>query len=108
MNMREQIVDKLMAAGGFWSYDAASVREHISDEQLIEATLEKLDLEEIDLLFELFPAKKIKEVWRRTMVVQGDHYYSLNRFIAWYYFDIRRPDRYLKAMMTRHLTKLTA
>lgn len=76
MNMREQIVDKLMAAGGFWSYDAASVREHISDEQLIEATLEKLDLEEIDLLFELFPAKKIKEVWRRTMVVQGDYYYS--------------------------------
>lgn len=42
------------------------------------------------------------------MVVQGDYYYSLNRFIAWYYFDIRYPDRYLKAMMTRHLNKLIA
>jgi hypothetical protein len=108
MNVREQIIDKLIAVGGFWSYDKESVRQTVSDEQLIEAALEKLDIEEIDKLFSLFPAKKIKEVWRRTMVVQGDYYYSLNRFFAWYYFDIRYPDRYLKAMMTRHLSKLTA
>ncbi|HUN14233.1 MAG TPA: hypothetical protein PKZ47_04290 [Alistipes sp.] len=108
MNIREHIVDKLMVAGGFWSYDKRSVRKNMSDDQLIEAALEKLDLDDIDLLFRLFPAKKIKDVWRRTMVVQGDYYYSLNRFFAWYYFGIRYPDRYLKAMMTRHLSKLTA
>ncbi|WP_418991734.1 hypothetical protein [Alistipes sp.] len=108
MKIREQLAKKLMGAGGFWSYDKDSVRQNLSDEQLIEATLEKLDLDDINLLFELFPAKKIKEVWRRKMVVQGDYYYSLNRFLAWYYFDIRYPDRYLKAMMTRHLSKLIA
>lgn len=108
MDIREQIADKLIATGGFWSYDAKSLREKLSDDQLIEATLEKLDLDDIDSLFELFPEKRIKDVWRRTMVVQGDYYYSLNRFIAWYYFDIRYPDRYLKAMMTRHLNKLIA
>lgn len=108
MSIREQIADKLIAVGGFWSYDEKSVRQNVSDEQLIEATLEKLDLDDIDLLFQLFPAKKIKEVWQRTMVVQGDYYHSLNRFYAWYYFDIRYPDRYLKAMMTRHLSKRTA
>lgn len=80
----------------------------MSDDQLIEAALEKLDLDDIDLLFRFFSVKKIKDVWRRTMVVQGDYYYSLNRFFAWYYFGIRYPDRYLKAMMTRHLSKLTA
>ena len=108
MNIREHIADKLIASGGFWSYDKTSVRENMSDDQLIEAALEKLDLDDIDLLFRLFPAKKIKDVWHRTMVVQGDYYYSLNRFFAWYYFGIRYPDRYLKAMMTRHLSKLTA
>ena len=108
MNIREHIADKLIASSGFWSYDKTSVRENMSDDQLIEAALEKLDLDDIDLLFRLFPAKKIKDVWRRTMVVQGDYYYSLNRFFAWYYFGIRYPDRYLKAMMTRHLSKLTA
>ena len=101
MNIREHIADKLIASGGFWSYDKTSVRKNMS-------ALEKLDLDDIDLLFRLFSAKKIKDVWFRTMVVQGDYYYSLNRFFAWYYFGIRYPDRYLKAMMTRHLSKLTA
>ena len=106
MDIREQIADKLIAAGGFWSYDEKSVRQNLSDEQLIEATLEKLDLDDINLLFQLFPAMKVKDVWRRTMVIRGDYYHSLNRFIAWYYLDIRYPDRYLKAMVTRHLSKL--
>ena len=108
MNVREHIVDKLIASGGFWSYDEKSVRENMSDEQLIEAVLEKLDIDDIDLLFHIFPKNKIKAVWRERMVIQNDFYYSLNRFFAWYYFGIRRPDRYLKAMNTRHLSKLTA
>ncbi len=62
MNVREQITNKLIAAGGFWSYDEKSVRENLSDEQIIEGVLAKLDLEDIDLLFRLFSAKKIKAV----------------------------------------------
>lgn len=106
MDIKLQLTNKLIAAGGFWSYDKNSVRLSISDEQLIEAALEKLDLDDINLLFQVFSAKKIKQVWLKKMVVQGDYYYSLNRFYAWYYFNIRYPDRYLKAMMTRHLTHL--
>ena len=108
MDIRSQIVNKLIGAGAFWSYDEASVRNGITDSQLIEATLIRLDIDDIDLLFELFPARKIKKVWLETMVVQGDYYYSLNRFFAWYYFGIRYPDRYLKSMLTRHLSRLTA
>ena len=107
MDMREQIIDKVLAEGGFWSYDKESVRHAISDDQLIEAALERLDIEDIDLLFKIFSLKRIKKVWLRTMAVQGDYHHSLNKFYAWYYFDIRHPDRYLKAMVTRHLTKLS-
>ncbi len=108
MDIRNHLVDKLIEAGAFWSYDQASVRDSISDNQLIEAVLVKLDIEDIDLLFKLFPNSKIKSVWLKTMVVQGDYYYSLNRFYAWYYFHVRYPDRYLKSMLTRHLSRLTA
>lgn len=108
MEIRNQLVDRLMKAGAFWSYDRASVRHSITDRQLIEETLIRLDIDDIDLLFELFPMRKIKKVWLETMVIQGDYYYSLNRFLAWYYFSIRHPDRYLKSMQTRHLSKFTA
>lgn len=108
MDIRNYLLDKLFEAGAFWSYDRASVRDSISDSQLIEAVLIKLDLDEIDLLFKLFSQRKIKGVWLKTMVVQGDYYYSLNRFFAWYYFGVRYPDRYLKSMVTRHLSRLTA
>lgn len=108
MDIRNYLLDKLFEAGAFWSYDRASVRVSISDRQLIEAVLIKLDLDEIDLLFRLFSLRKIKSVWLKTMVVQGDYYYSLNRFFAWYYFGVRYPDRYLKSMATRHLSRLTA
>jgi len=107
MNIREQLVNKVLAEGGFWSYDKQSVRCGVSDGQLIEAVLELLDIDEISLLFQLFSLKKIKKIWLRTMVTQGDFYYSLNRFYAWYYFDIRNPDRYLQSMRTRYLTKIT-
>lgn len=108
MDVREYLIEKLVEEGGFWSYDTESVRRNISDEQLIEATLEKLDLEEINFLFKLFPIRKVKSVWLNKMVVQGDYYYLLNRFYAWYFFNIRRPDQYLKSMQTRHLSKLIA
>ena len=99
-------MNKLIEAGAFWSYDEVSVRSNITDSQLIEAALIRLDIEDIDLLFILFPKQKIKKVWLDKLVVQGDFYYSLNRFYAW--FDIRYPDRYLKSMQTRHLSRLTA
>lgn len=70
------------SAGAFWSYDQAFVRNSISDSRLIEAVLVKPDTEDIDLLFKVFPSRKIKSVWLKTMVVQGDYYYSLNSFYA--------------------------
>ena len=44
-------MNKLIEAGAFWSYDEVSVRSNITDSQLIEAALIRLDIEDIDLLF---------------------------------------------------------
>jgi hypothetical protein len=77
----------------------------VSDEILILKTLIHLDMHEIDLLFFFFfPSSKIKKVWREQMAIQGEYYYSLNLFfLAWYYFDIKRPKQYLKTVETKHL-----
>jgi len=62
-----------------------------------------LDIEDIDLLFYYYKFDFIKKVWREHMAMQGDYLRSLNRFLAWYYFDIKKPDRYLKTIETKHL-----
>ena len=40
-----------------------------------------------------------------NVVAQGERYHVLNRAFAWYYFGIKRPDRYVKAMETRQFKK---
>lgn len=99
------IIQKLKAANCFWSYSNDSVKD-IPDDILIEKTLMYLDLPEIDTIFQLYPYKKIKKVWLEHLVPQGDYLYTLNRFFAWYYFRVKRPDQYLKSMTTRHYNKM--
>jgi len=65
-----------------------------------------LDLPQIGLLFSIFSRKKIKEAWKRLLVPEGDYLYTLNRFFAWYYFDAKRPDAYLKSLTTRHFNQM--
>ena len=73
---------------------------------LIEKTLLHLDLPEIDLLFKLYPFKQIKQVWLEHLVPQEEYLYTLNRFFAWYYFNAKRPDAYIKSMATRHYNRM--
>ena len=101
------LVNKLKEERAFWSYDQSTVTiESISDELLIALTLRYLDLEEINLLYEIYSPKMIKEAWKKQLVPEGDYLRTLNRFIAWFYFNIKNPDRYLKTIETQHLNKL--
>ena len=106
-DIKEKLLDKLKQEHCFWSYNEESI-EHVSDSILIEKTLLYLDLEEINLLFQLYPFKKIKQVWLEYLIPQEEYLYTLNRFLAWYYFKIKKPDAYLKSMITRHYHKLFA
>lgn len=101
---RAQLVGSLMANNAFWSYDKISVEE-VNDEMLISKTLQHLDIKEINQLFKIFPVKKIKKVWLDNLVPQGEYLYTLNKFLAWYYFGAKCPGQYVKAMETRYINR---
>lgn len=108
-DVKFRLIEALKKENAFWSYDTDSINiDTASDEMLIACTLRYLDLEEINLLFSVFPASKIKDVWKSHLVPEGDYLYTLNRFLAWYYFNAKHPDAYLKSLHTRHLKKLTS
>jgi hypothetical protein len=102
--IKPYLIEKLKAENCLWSYDQSSVKD-IDDDVLIELVMIYLDLDEINMLFQLFSKKKVKEAWLRNVVAQGERYYNLNRFFAWYYFDVKNPPRYVKSMATRMLHK---
>ncbi|MBR1800945.1 MAG: hypothetical protein IJ767_05545 [Bacteroidaceae bacterium] len=102
--IKQELTEQLKKEKCFWSFKEASVQD-IPDDVLIEKVLVYLDLPDIDKLFSLYSRRKIKQVWLNELVPQQDYYHSLNRFFAWWYFGIKKPDSYLKAMNTRHLNK---
>ena len=62
----------------------------INDEELIEKCFTVLDMDDIDLMFELYPRKRIQKVWREQMAIQGEYMRMLNIMIAMYYFGIKK------------------
>jgi hypothetical protein len=97
----------LKELNAFWSYNASNVSEKtISDEMLIEKSLVHLDIADLKKLFSLFPYKKIKTVWKNQLCTQDPYYHGLNTMLAYLYFDIKNPDRYLKTIGKRNLKSL--
>ena len=105
--IKGQLIIELQKENAFWSYQPSSISpDNLSDELLIAYTLRFLDLPEIELLYEIFSPKKIKSAWKKLLLPEGDYLYTLNRFLAWYYFGVKKPYAYLKSLQTRHLNKL--
>jgi hypothetical protein len=103
-NVRKELFRKLKKENCFWSYDMSKMKT-ISDELLIEYVFLYLDIDDINLLFKIFPYKKVKKAWIENVVAQGEMYYVLNKFFAWYYFHAKKPGAYVKAMATRQMNK---
>lgn len=107
LKAKSRLLDMLKKENAFWSYEPDSVSsDSISDDQLIAMTMRHLDLPEIKELFKIYSKNKIKNAWKKLLVPEGDYLYTLNRFFAWYYFDAKRPDAYIKSLQTRHLNRL--
>lgn len=105
--IKESLLEKLKQENAFWSYAPESVAlDNLPDAQLIAMTMRYLDLDEIKLLFRIFSRRQIKDAWKRLLVPEGEYLYTLNRFFAWYYFKVKRPDAYLKSLQTRHLNSI--
>ena len=96
--LRHGLVEKLQKLNAFWYFDPLSV-SRISDETLIEKVLEHLDIEEIHKLFQIYPSKEIKRVWKDKMLRQEPMFHNLNRLYAFLFFDIKDPDRYIRNFM---------
>lgn len=106
---KSSLLKLLKQENAFWSYEPASITvDNIGDDRLIAMTLRYLDLKEIDMLFEIYSYKKVKDVWRKLLVPEGDYLYTLNRFLAWYYFKAKNPRAYLRSLETRHLNSLSS
>lgn len=103
--IKYQLLNSLKAQNCFWSYDASRLQD-VTDDMLIEKSLVYLDLPEIDQLIALYGKKHVKRVFRERLVPQEEYLHTLNRFLAWYYFDVKRPDTYLRQQATRHFNKM--
>ena len=105
--IKHHLIDQLKKANAFWSYDQDSIKD-VPDDILVELVMLHLDIDDIDLLFKLYSFPFIKKAWIENVVAQGERYYVLNKFLAWYYFYIKVPGAYVKAMATRELNKKLA
>ena len=85
---------QLEKMGCLWSY--AKNPKRIDDDLLIEKAMLYLEFEDLHKLSALYPMKRIQNVWRERLVSQGDYYGIINWLLAVMFFDIKKPDKYLK------------
>jgi len=105
--LRRSLFRKLKRENAFWSYNPESVTLHnCDDETLIYKTLVHLDIKEINQLFSIYDKAKIQEVWERELCIQGDFYRRLNKFLAYCYFDIDDPKKYIRKIEKQHLKNI--
>ncbi len=104
-SIRNHLCKELVSKNSFWSYDVKSY-DAIPDEELIEKCFTQLDMDDIDLMFELYPRKRIRQVWRERMAIQGEYMQMLNTMIAMYYFGIKEPEKYLAKVERQHINKI--
>ena len=105
MSIRNHLCEKLVAKNAFWSYDVKNY-DSIPDEEIIEKCFTVLDMDDIDLMFEIFPRKRILQVWKEKMAIQGEYMQMLNIMIAMYYFGIKEPEKYLARIEKQHINNL--
>ena len=105
--VKQYLTKRLKKVNAFWSYNPNSIKD-IPDEMLVELVMLHLDLDDIDRLFEIYPYSFVKKAWIENVVAQGERYYVVNKFFAWYYFHVKRPGAYVKSMATRELNKKLA
>ena len=103
--IRNHLCEVFVSKNAFWSYDVSSY-DAIPDEELIEKCFTQLDMDDIDLMFELYPRKRIQQVWRERMAIQGEYMQMLNIMIAMYYFGIKEPEKYLAKVERQHINKI--
>jgi hypothetical protein len=103
--LKAKLAGKLISNRVFWSY--ADVKaDNISDEILIEKVLIYLDIDDINSLFLIYPYNIIRAIWQKEILIQDPFYHSLNLLLAFLYFHIKSPEKYIQKYSRRHLLSL--
>ena len=105
--IKELLFKALKQANALWSYNTQDINiEKIPDELLIEKVLLHLDIDDINKLFEIYPKKEIKNVWIKRLIPLEPQYHSYNILFGLLYFDIKKPERYIKQQVNKHIKQL--
>lgn len=91
--IKNNILEKIKAAGGFWSYQG--IPEHLDDDSIIEAALVHMELEDLPMLLKLWSKSHLKRVWKERLVSQGKRMNILNYILSVKLFGVKHPDKYL-------------
>ena len=102
--LKSHLIERLKQEHCLWSYDQNSIKD-VPNDVLVELVMLYLDIDDINLLFSLLPYKEVKRAWLENVVAQGERYYQMNIFYAWYYFHAKRPQSYVKMMSTKLLNR---
>lgn len=94
------ILKKIKANGGLWSYQG--IPDKLPDDDVIEAALVHLDLEDLHLLHEVWSKIRIERVWKERLLSQGDRMEILNFILAVKFFAIPNPDEYISRYARFH------
>ena len=97
-NFRQNLANKLFKRGFLWSYsndNALNSSENI-DNVLIEKSLCHLEFEELSEIFDFYGYEKVKSVWQKQMLPQGNYLYIINWLLAVLFFNVKNPDKLLK------------
>jgi hypothetical protein len=103
-DIKQYLEKKLIEENSFWSFEKSSC-QNLSDWNLIKQVLLRLDLNDINYLFQLYTKKKIKQVWLQELVPQGSFLSAMNNCFALLLFDAQNPRKYVKTMETKILGK---
>lgn len=80
--------------GALWSY-RIGLDTILSDIELIVKSLTYLELEEMDLLFDIFPYETVRDVWIKEML-PSDYDIILNKILAYLIFEVDNFDEFRK------------
>ncbi|MDR2729016.1 MAG: hypothetical protein LBB56_07770 [Chitinispirillales bacterium] len=95
--IKKYLFNQLKAKHALWSYDYVSMKaDSLTDDQLIEKVLLYLDMDDINVLFRLYPKEQIKDVWKQELCALEPRYHSSNVLFAGLFFGIKNPQRYVK------------
>lgn len=103
--LHKDLIKRLHQEHVFWSYDKSTIKQ-ISDNVLIEKVLLHLDIDDIKILFQLYPKIKIQRVWKDKILSQEPMYHGLNRLYSFLLFNIKHPDRYIREYKNKRYKSL--